>query len=130
MPLRITVVEDNKTNQLVLKMLLQRMCLVAGFCYNGRDLINYLRVISCDLVFMDLQMPKLDGLEATILIRSGEAGGAMKDVRIITLTANASSGDKGRCIQAGMDAYLSKSMKMDLLHKKLRSFLALKESSN
>jgi signal transduction histidine kinase/ActR/RegA family two-component response regulator len=112
LPLRIAAAEDNQANQRVLSMMLQRLGWTADFVENGVELIEHLKANPCDLVFMDLQMPVMDGLEATRLIRAGEAGHEMRDVKIIALTANALSRDEARCLECGMDAYLSKPLKI------------------
>lgn len=120
-PMRIAVAEDNLANQRLLQIMLKRLGMKAQFCENGAALIEYLREQPCDLVFMDLQMPVMDGLEATELIRHGEAGEALQDVKIIALTANALSDDEARCLEAGMDAYLSKPLKIDTLKGAIQS---------
>lgn len=115
LPLRIAVAEDNSANQRLLAIMLKRFGWTATFASSGEELIDFLRGNLCDLVFMDLQMPVMDGLEASRLIRAGEAGEKHQSVKIIALTANALSGDKERCIEAGMDAYLSKPIKAEVL---------------
>ena len=119
LPLKITVAEDNHANQRVLQVMLRRLGWEADFKENGAELIEYLKDNHCDLVFMDLQMPVMDGLEATTLIRQGAAGDANKDVKIIALTANALSSDEARCLDIGMDAYLSKPLKLSLLEQRI-----------
>ena len=117
LPLKITVAEDNYANQRVLMIMLRRLGWEADFKENGAELIEHLKDNHCDLVFMDLQMPVMDGLEATGLIRSGAAGDAVKDVKIIALTANALSSDEARCLDMGMNAYLSKPLKISTLEQ-------------
>jgi len=119
LPLKIAVAEDNLANQRVLQMMLRRLGWEADFKVNGAELIEHLKTQHYDLIFMDLQMPVMDGMEATALIRSGGAGEAAKAVKIIALTANAMSSDEGRCLDAGMDAYLSKPLKLDLLEQRV-----------
>jgi CheY-like chemotaxis protein len=105
--LRILLVEDNPINQMVACGLLQRQghsVVVAG---NGKDALRTLEDQSFDLVLMDVQMPEMDGLEATAAIRAGEEGTGRR-LPIIALTAQAFSEDRDRCFEAGMDAYLSK----------------------
>jgi CheY-like chemotaxis protein len=128
MPLKIAVAEDNRANQRVLMIMLRRMGWEAVFTENGEELIDHLKDNLCDLIFMDLQMPSMDGLEATALIRAGAAGEVMKDVKIIALTANALISDEARCFEVGMDAYLSKPLKLDLLKKKIVSLFPVEES--
>ena len=129
-PLKIAVAEDNHANQRVLQMMLRRLGWEADFKGNGVELIEHLKSHHCDLVFMDLQMPVMDGLEATALIRSGAAGEAVKGVKIIALTANALSGDEGRCLDIGMDAYLSKPLKLALLEQRVVELFATDEAGS
>ena len=115
--LKIVVAEDNLANQRLLEFMLKRFGWEASFVLNGKELIEHLKAHACDLILMDLQMPVMDGVEATGLIRRGEAGDAMKDVKIIALTANAMT----RCLEAGMDSYLSKPIKISQLESKVRA---------
>ncbi|MEC8650645.1 MAG: ATP-binding protein [Verrucomicrobiota bacterium] len=115
--LKVLVAEDNLANQHLLRYMLKRMGCVAQFCNNGKELISLLSEQSSDLILMDLQMPLMDGFEATHAIRNGEAGNKAKSIKIIALTANALSGDRDRCLDAGMDAYLSKPIKISILKK-------------
>ena len=115
--LKVLVAEDNLANQHLLRYMLKRMGCVAQFCNNGKELISLLSEQSSDLILMDLQMPQMDGFEATHAIRNGEAGNKAKSIKIIALTANALSGDRDRCLDAGMDAYLSKPIKISILKK-------------
>jgi PAS domain S-box-containing protein len=108
--LRVLVAEDNATNQkLVLTLLRQRghQVVVVG---NGRQAVERSAAQPFDVILMDLQMPELGGLEATAAIRAREreAGG---HVPIIALTAHAMSGDRERCLEAGMDGYVSKPLR-------------------
>ena len=119
LPITIAVAEDNHANQRVLQVMLRRLGWEADFKENGAELIEYLKDNHCDLVFMDLQMPVMGGMEATTLIRQGAAGDAMKDVKIVALTANALSSDEARCLDGGMDAYLSKPLKINLLKQRI-----------
>lgn len=118
----IAVAEDNLANQRLLKIMFQQIGYPdAVFLSNGSELINYLQGNACDLVFMDLQMPILDGLQACELIREGEAGDRHKEVPVVALTANAFAGDEERCKEAGMNAYLSKPFKIDRLREMIAS---------
>lgn len=118
--LKIAVAEDNQANQRVLQMLLKRLGLEASYFENGQLLVEHLRDgAECDLVLMDLQMPVMDGIEATKRIRGGGGGEASRDVQIIALTANALSSDEERCLAAGMNAYLSKPIKIAALRAKI-----------
>ena len=122
--LKIAVAEDNEANQRLLGIMFEQLnSIKPSFLANGRELIEHLLENDCDIIFMDLQMPIMDGIKACELIRAGEAGEAHKDVRIIALTANAFAGDEERCLAAGMSAYLSKPFKIETLEAILRDTL-------
>ncbi len=106
LPLRILVAEDNALNQRLLLRLLARMGYRADVAGNGIEAVEAIERQPYDLIFMDMQMPEMDGIEATGAIR-GRAGRAQQP-RIIALTANATAEDRERCLVAGMDDYLSK----------------------
>jgi len=82
---------------------------------NGIAAIKALQSQHFDIVLMDMQMPEMDGLEATRAIRAGKAGADNKDITIVAITANAMEGDKETCIAAGMDDYISKPVAFDAL---------------
>jgi len=117
--LKTFVAEDNRANQRVISLMLKRLGIKSEAAGNGEELLAMLKDEPADLIFMDLQMPVMDGLEATAAIRAGEVGERQKDVKIIALTANAMSGDEERCLSAGMDGYLTKPLKIDALEAKI-----------
>jgi signal transduction histidine kinase/ActR/RegA family two-component response regulator len=127
-PLKIVVAEDDKANQRVLKIVLKRMGWDAVFAENGVELIDYLKVNSCDLIFMDLQMPIMGGVEATQLIRDGVAGDEIKGVKIIALTANSLGNEQSMCMEAGMDGFLTKPLAVDLLKQQIVSLFPAEAS--
>jgi two-component system sensor histidine kinase/response regulator len=105
--LHILLAEDNRTNQTVATHMLQKMghsTVVAG---NGKEALLLLTTYRFDLVLMDIQMPEMDGLTATRKIRESERE-TQKHLPIIAMTAHAMKGDRERCIEAGMDGYVSK----------------------
>jgi len=104
--LRILVVEDNEINRKVVVNLLKKAGYQVGTVDNGRQIFEAIQQDSYNLVLMDVQMPDMDGLEATLRIRELEDGN--KDIPIIGLSAHAMSGDRQRCLAAGMDDYLTK----------------------
>ena len=105
---RILVVEDSVVNQQVAVSMLRTVGYEAEVAVNGVEALTMLAQGSFDLVFMDCQMPELDGFEATRLIRSGQSGEANRSLPIVAMTANAMVGDRERCIAAGMDDYIAK----------------------
>ncbi len=106
MPLRILLAEDNSTNQKLALLLLERLGYRADVAANGLEVLAMLRQQPYDVILMDVQMPGMDGLEATHHIRHDFAG--KMQPRIIAMTANAMRGDREACLQAGMDDYIGK----------------------
>jgi CheY-like chemotaxis protein len=105
--LRILVAEDNPVNQTVIIRMLEKMGHLTVLAHNGREALSMLERKTFDLVFMDVQMPEMDGLTAARKIRDQEAQ-TKSYLPLIAVTAHAIKGDKERCLQAGMDAYISK----------------------
>ncbi|BFT29857.1 hybrid sensor histidine kinase/response regulator [Alteromonas sp. D210916BOD_24] len=109
---RILLVEDNAINQVVATSILDTIGLGAEVAENGVQALDILRSHSEDNVFtliiMDCQMPEMDGYEATKQIRNGAAGSAYRDIPIVAMTANAMQGDREKCLNAGMNDFLTK----------------------
>ena len=105
---RILLAEDNTTNQQVALSILRRMGLHADAVADGAEAVKALEDIPYDLVLMDVQMPEMDGLEATRIIRHPDSAVRCHDIPIIAMTAHAMQGDRQRCIEAGMNDYISK----------------------
>ncbi len=105
---RILLAEDNSTNQQVALGILKKMGLSADAAANGREAVELLRSLPYDLVLMDVQMPEMDGLEATRQIRNPQSGVLNHDIPIVAMTAHAMRGDQERCIEAGMNDYIAK----------------------
>jgi CheY-like chemotaxis protein len=116
-PLRILVAEDNVVNQMVVVSMIERLGYRADLVANGLEAVEAVDRMPYDVVFMDLQMPELDGLGATRQIRSAHPEG--RRPRIIALTANAFDEDRRECLDAGMDDYLSKPLQRDKLEAAL-----------
>jgi CheY-like chemotaxis protein len=112
-PLRILVAEDNVVNQKLALRLLQQMGYRADLAANGIEAVESVGRQAYDVVLMDVQMPEMDGLEATR--RICERWGAHERPRIVAMTANALQGDRDMCLAAGMDDYLTKPIRVDRL---------------
>ncbi len=124
--LRILLAEDNQVNQKVARRMLEKQGYSVVPVSNGREALLRLEQQSFDLVLMDIQMPEMDGFETTAAIREKERG--EKRIPIIALTAHAMSGDRERCLEAGMDGYISKPIRIpDLVSEinRLRSAASL-----
>jgi two-component system sensor histidine kinase/response regulator len=106
-PLRVLLAEDNIVNQKVATRLLEKRGHRVEVAATGREALDRFRRGGFDLILMDVQMPEMDGLEATIAIRQLETG-SRGHVPIIALTAHAIKKDQDRCLSAGMDGYLTK----------------------
>ncbi|MBU3936670.1 MAG: response regulator, partial [Proteobacteria bacterium] len=119
----VLLVEDNKVNQMVAKKMITGMGLTVDLAEDGEKALSALAAKQYDLVFMDCQMPLMDGYEATKAFRSQEVQGD-KRLPIIAMTANAMEGDRQKCLDAGMDDYLAKPVKKELLRKLLGQWLA------
>ena len=116
--LKVLVVEDNRINQRLMAGLLEKSghrVVVAG---NGKDALDLLEEAVFDVVFMDVQMPEMDGLQATAEIRKREHS-TKAHVPVVALTAHVMKSDRDRCIEAGMDAFLTKPVRYDELSRVL-----------
>jgi CheY-like chemotaxis protein len=109
--LRVLVAEDNPVNQKLAQHLLERRGHTPIVVTNGRDAVERLQADDFDLVLMDLQMPEMDGFEATAAIRARERDARVPRVPIVALTAHAMEGDRQRCMDADMDGYVAKPVK-------------------
>ncbi|MCH7411173.1 response regulator [Belliella sp. DSM 111904] len=122
----ILVVEDNHVNQLVMKSLLRKTPEISFQIANhGLHALELLKVGKFDLILMDLQMPEMDGYEATQAIRKGDAGEKYTNIPIIAVTADATDKAKNKAYEVGMDEYLTKPVDRDELFSKIKSCLDL-----
>ena len=119
---QILVAEDNMVNQMVAEGLLEAMDFNVLCVDNGREAINFIETTPCDLILMDCQMPVMDGYQATEAIRNRKD--QLKHIPIIALTANAMSGDAQKCLDAGMDDYMSKPFEPQVLERKIRELIS------
>ena len=117
-PLRVLVVDDTPLNQQLIVALLERFGCRTAVAGNGREALAALRHQPCDLVLMDVQMPEMNGLEATRRIRQEWPDAAQP--RVIALTANVIVDEKETCLAAGMDDYLAKPVRVKELQEVLR----------
>jgi PAS domain S-box-containing protein len=121
--LRILVAEDNRINVMLATALLCKMGHRVDTVANGREAIEALARAPYDLVLMDVHMPEMDGLEATRRIRQAEAAGRRRGrLPVIALTASTLEGDRQVCVEAGMDAFLSKPLNPEALRSVLARF--------
>jgi CheY-like chemotaxis protein len=120
-PLRILLAEDNRVNQVLALRILEKAGYSVTLADTGKAVLDALDDHTFDIVLMDVQMPEMDGLEATVAIRRRETGTGSR-VPIIAMTAHAMVGDKERCLEAGMDAYLTKPLQMRDLFAVIRAF--------
>jgi CheY-like chemotaxis protein/HPt (histidine-containing phosphotransfer) domain-containing protein len=121
--LRILLAEDNATNQQVALGILSRLGLRADAVANGAEAVRSLETTPYDLVLMDVQMPEMDGLEATRHIRDAQSAVQRHDIPIIAMTAHAMQGDRERCLDAGMNDYVAKPVSPQALAEALERWL-------
>jgi PAS domain S-box-containing protein len=107
-PLRILLAEDNRINQLVTIRLLERLGHAVDIAADGKEAVERVASGTYDVVLMDVQMPEMDGIEATRAIRGRERDRGLRRVPIVALTARATENDRAQCLRAGMDGYLQK----------------------
>ncbi|WP_215181722.1 PAS domain-containing hybrid sensor histidine kinase/response regulator [Paenibacillus albidus] len=119
-PLRILVAEDNEINQIVLQKILEKRGYEVEVAGDGMEVVQRISYAAYDLIFMDVQMPRMNGLEATRIIK--ESLPPDKRPVIIAVTANALKGDREFCLQSGMDEYISKPVKSETITQMIRKF--------
>ncbi len=117
-PLKILIAEDNLINQKLTERVLAKLGYESTIVSNGREVLEEVDRNKYDLILMDIQMPEMDGLEATRIIRQSQG----KQPVIIAITANVMQGDREECLAAGMDDYISKPIKLELLVAALEKY--------
>jgi CheY-like chemotaxis protein len=118
---RVLVAEDNAVNQKVAVRMLERVGLRPDVAANGREAVEMCAMLPYDLIFMDCQMPGMDGYTATVEIRKQLGPGPR--VAIIAMTAEAMEGARERCLEAGMDDYITKPVRLDELIEALKKWV-------
>ena len=120
---RILLVEDNLVNQKLMKTLFSNIGCIMDLAANGLEAIVQAQSNPYDIIFMDCQMPKMDGFQATREIRSNKAG-ANCTTPIIAITAKAMHGDREKCIEAGMNEYITKPIKPQAIYDIIKKFVS------
>jgi CheY-like chemotaxis protein len=120
--LRLLAAEDNKTNQLVFRAMLKGLDLELELVENGAQLVAAACRAAPDVIFTDISMPEMDGLEAARALRAHAAERGLPRVPIVAMTAHAMEGDRERILAAGIDAYLTKPLKKAEVHGMIRDF--------
>ncbi len=126
-PLNILLVDDNKTNQKLASLVLKRLGYDVDIAVNGEDAVSQQLNTKYDVILMDIEMPVMDGVDATKAIRADEESSA-NPVYIIATTANAMQGDRERYLDAGMDGYISKPIRMNELVNALEAAYQLRKA--
>ena len=120
---RILVAEDNAVNQEVALAVLRKLGLRADAVADGIEALTAMAIIPYDLVLMDVQMPEMDGLAATRLVRNRLSAAKNHEIPIVAMTANAMRGDRERCLEAGMNGYITKPVSLQALVDALNTWL-------
>jgi CheY-like chemotaxis protein/HPt (histidine-containing phosphotransfer) domain-containing protein len=127
---RILLVEDNSVNQQVAMSILRKQGHHVDAVANGAEALVSLANIPYDLVFMDVQMPVMDGFQATRQIRDTKSAVLNHSIPVVAMTANAMRGDREKCLDAGMDDYVAKPVTPHMLRQALAKWLPVLDASN
>lgn len=117
LPIRVLIAEDNAVNQKVISRMLEKMGIRADVAANGREAVEMVQMLPYDLIFMDCQMPEMNGYDATAEIRRTER--AVRRRTIVAMTAEATVESRARCLASGMDDFMSKPVVLEELIKVL-----------
>lgn len=123
--IRLLLVEDNRTNQIVVKFMLKKLGCYFEIANHGQEAVEKVEKTSFDITLMDVQMPVMDGYQATQIIRQREHKKGSPPMIIIAMTAETMKGDKERCLAAGMNDYLAKPFKQEVLKEKLAQWILM-----
>lgn len=126
--IRILLCEDNEVNMKVATMILKRLNLQIDFAENGQEAINKFLHIKYDIILMDCMMPIIDGYQATAQIRKFEKENKLAPTTIIALTANATEEDRNKCLAAGMDDFVTKPIRREVIEERINSWIAKNKS--
>ena len=122
-PLNILLVEDNRVNQTIVRLMLNKLGYSADVAPDGHAALDAVHKKAYDIILMDMHMPGMDGIAATECIRRWEVEHNAKPIHIIALTADAMTGDRDKCLNAGMNDYLSKPLRPEVLRAALQRFV-------
>jgi two-component system sensor histidine kinase/response regulator len=125
---KVLISEDNEINIKVLKIILDKQGLSYEVATNGQLALEMYKKSDFDIVLMDCQMPEMDGLSATRLIRQYEQQTSKRHCPIVAMTANAMSGDKEKCLQAGMNDFIAKPFRTQDLIQKVTKWINQEQS--
>jgi two-component system sensor histidine kinase/response regulator len=128
LPVRVLVAEDNIVNQKVAARMLEKLGTRPELAANGREAVEMFGLLPYDLIFMDCQMPEMDGYAAAREIRRGE--GPNQRVPIVAMTAEVLAGCREQCLAAGMDDHLPKPVKMESFFEALRTWVPAKRAAD
>lgn len=128
--LKVVIAEDNAVNAAVLKAVLKQMGVVPVITGNGVELLEEMNRASYDLVLMDISMPRMDGYDATLRIRAGDAGEQHRNIPIIAITALGESESRRTCMDVGMDDLLTKPVTPNPLNEAIRKVFQSRQSVN
>ncbi|MEL6624569.1 MAG: ATP-binding protein [Bacteroidota bacterium] len=124
-PMNVLVAEDNMVNQRVVKRMLEKMEQHVSIANNGKEAFEAYTHQAIDLILMDMQMPEMDGIQATQMIRGYERKENLAHTPIIALTANATPEDRARCLEAGMDDFLTKPVSKEALGRMVHNWQSI-----